>query len=280
MNAPLRSGRMAMDERKQTILSKAVRSRNGSRNPESFELIAEEPLLIRIDERPYAVVMRTPGDEMNHAAGFCLGEGIIDSINDFGSIGYDEYSDPNVIDIWLKAERRELIPEVLERRSYISQTSCGICGKQMIEEIYQKVSPANDNFNIENGRIFEAIKMLSRKQKYYHKTRGSHAALLIDDHVDTVAFAEDVGRHNALDKAIGQALLNERLPGARIAVLSSRTSHELIQKAARARMPVVISHSRPTSLAVDMAKKLNMTLGFPDEKDDLIILCGEHRIKK
>lgn len=265
--------------RKSTKIRQTVRNKDGGWKSGSIELIAEEPFLIRIDEKPYAVVMRTPGEEVYHAAGFCLGEGIIDSADDIDSIGYDEHSDPNTIDIWLKAERRKEIPDVLRRKSYISQTSCGICGKQMIEDIYQKVKPAENGLEIEVGRIFDCIKSLSTKQKYYPKTKGSHAALILDGRLKAIAFAEDVGRHNALDKAIGKAMMKERLSSAGILILSSRNSHELVQKAARANIPIIISHSRPTTLAVEMGKALNMTLGFPDKDSELVIVCGENRIK-
>jgi FdhD protein len=223
--------------------------------------------------------MRTPGEEIFHAAGFCLGEGIIDSRDDLLEIDYDEIKDPNAVDVRLQTERREQIPDVLERRSFISQTSCGICGKELIDDLYQTVAPAADGPLIDAEGIIEGIRTLTENQKYYKKTRGSHAALLLNDRVKTVSFAEDVGRHNALDKAIGKALMEESLTDAGILILSSRTSHELIQKAARARLSIVISHSRPTSLAVDMALDLNMTLGFPDNGSYLVVVCGAERIR-
>jgi FdhD protein len=223
--------------------------------------------------------MRTPGDELFHAAGFCLGEGIMDSPDDLDFIGYDEHLDPNRVDIWLRPARRKEIPEVLRRRSYVSQTSCGICGKQLIEDIYQKLTPAQDGFAIDVDRVFDCIETLYEMQEYYESTRGSHAALILDDHLEAVAFAEDVGRHNALDKAIGKTMMNGQLSNANILVLSSRNSHELVQKAARAHLPMIISLSRPTSLAVEMAKALNLTLVFPDKESELVVLCGEDRIE-
>ena len=149
----------------------------------------------------------------------------------------------------------------------------------MIEELFQKLTPAENGPEIEIDRMFDCIKTLSEKQIYYQTTRGSHAALILDHRLEAIALAEDVGRHNALDKAIGRVLMNGRLSDAKILILSSRSSHELVQKAARAHVPVMISHSRPTALAVEMAKALNMTLGFPDEGSGLVIVCGEHRIK-
>lgn len=244
----------------------------------SHEFIAEEPLLIRIEGKPYSVVMRTPGEEIFHAAGFCLGEGIVDSPDDFLTLGYCKDLDPNVIDVRLKPERRKKISDLLERRGFVSQTSCGICGKEMVKDLYQVLTPADSGFQIEINQVFACIDKLSEKQKYYRRTRGSHAALIVDKQLDVVAFAEDVGRHNALDKAIGKPFITRELPRAVIAVLSSRISYELVQKAARAHLPILIGMSRPTALSVEMGKALNLTLACADKGSELIVLCGENRV--
>lgn len=267
-----------MSVQKKTKSYRTLRSKRGGMETGSLEFIGEEPLLIRIDDREYSVVMRTPGEEVFHAAGFCLGEGIVDSPDDFESIGYDEDLDPNVIDISLKPERRKKIQSLLERRSFVSQTSCGICGKKMIRDLHQIVTPIESDFEIEIDRIFECIKKLSEKQTHYQTTRGSHAALIFSDQLEIISFAEDVGRHNALDKAIGKAFMDGKLFKARLLVLSSRISYELVQKAARARLPIMISESRPTALAVEMGNTLNITLAFSDAEAELVIVCGENRI--
>jgi FdhD protein len=241
-------------------------------------LIGEEPLLIRIDEKPYSVVMRTPGEELFHAAGFCLGEGIADSPDDFITIGYCKDLDPNVIDIRLKPERGEKIHDLLERRGFVSQTSCGICGKEMVKDLYQILTPAEKGFQVQINRIFDCINRLSENQNYYLRTRGSHAAMIFDNQLEIISFAEDVGRHNALDKAIGKVFMNRKLPGATILVLSSRISYELVQKAARAHLPIMISKSRPTALAAEMGQALNMTLACTGKESELILFCGENRI--
>jgi FdhD protein len=244
----------------------------------SLELIGEEPFLIRIDENPYSVVMRTSGEEIFHAAGFCLGEGIANSPDDFKTIGYDKNLEPNIIDIWLTPERKEKIHALLERKIFVSQTSCGICGKEMVRDLYQAITPSKDHFKVKIKGIFDCIRKLSENQKFYQSTRGSHAAIIFNSHLNMISFAEDVGRHNALDKAIGKAFMDHTLSDAKILVLSSRISYELIQKAARAHIPVMISNSRPTALAADMGKSLNMTLAFPGKKSELIIVCGDERI--
>jgi FdhD protein len=260
--------------------SKVLRCLDGACPEDDIELIGEEPFLIRIDSKPYSVVMRTPGNEIFHAAGFCLGEGIVDSPDDFIAIGFCEDADPNVIDIRLKPERREKIKDILERKSFVSQTSCGICGKEMIKDLNQVLEPADSNYKIEIDSVFNCIKRLSKNQKHYKLTRGSHASLLFDEKLKEIAFAEDVGRHNGLDKAIGNAFMNKKLFSARVLILSSRISYELIQKTARARIPIMISHSRPTALAVKMGRALNMTLACPGKGDELLIFCGENRIIK
>jgi FdhD protein len=245
-----------------------------------IELIGEEPLLIRVEGKPYSVVMRTPGEELFHAAGFCLGEGIADSPDDFLTIGYCKDLDPNVIEVRLKPRRIEKIHDILERRSFVSQTSCGICGKEMVEDLHQKLTPAQDGFEVEIDRIFDCITKLFKNQHYYPRTKGSHAALLFDHQLGIVSFAEDVGRHNALDKAIGKAFMNGRLSRAALAVLSSRISYELVQKASRAHLSMMVSKSRPTALAVEMGRALNMTIVSAFEKSDVIVFCGEKRVLK
>jgi FdhD protein len=264
---------------KQTSFYQSFRCKEGSCVTDPLELIGEEPFLIRIEDNDYSVVMRTPGDEVFHAAGFCLGEGIIDDLDDIRTIGYDRQMDANVVDVWLTPERRKKIPHLLKRKSYISQTSCGICGKKMIEDLNQMLTPAADGFEVDLGAAIGCMNKLSKNQKYYQRTRGSHAALLFDHRLNAIAFAEDVGRHNGLDKAIGKTVVNKTICTASLLVLSSRISYELVQKAARARIPIIISNSRPTALAVQMGQSLNMTLAFPGKESELIIACGRHRIK-
>jgi FdhD protein len=257
---------------------RVVRCKKGVCRSGYHELIGEEPLLIRIDENPYAVVMRTPGEEIFHAAGFCLGEGLADSPDDFLTIGFCKDLDPNVIDIKLKPERREKIKDIIARRSFVSQTSCGLCGKELVKDLFQVLTPAENGFRVDVNRLFDCIGRLSENQKYYQRTRGSHAAIIFNRQLEMISFAEDVGRHNALDKAIGKVFLGGKLPEAVILILSSRISYELVQKAARARLPIMISMSRPTALAAEMGRALNMTMACVGKESELILVCGESRI--
>jgi FdhD protein len=257
-----------------------IRCENGVCRNDDQELIQEEPLLIRIDDKPYSVVMRTPGEETPHVAGFCLAEGLVDKANDFATIGFCQDLDPNVVDVRLTPERRGKVLDILERRGFISQTSCGICGKEMVKDLHQTLIPTEDNIQIDIDNIFVCFEKLSENQVYYNRTRGSHAAMIFDSWLNTLSFAEDVGRHNALDKAIGKLLLTGNLRDAVLVILSSRISYELVQKAARARVPIIVSKSRPTALAVEVGRTLNMTLACSAKDSEMIVFCGEKRIIK
>jgi FdhD protein len=242
-------------------------------------LVGEEPLSIRLEGKPYSVIMRTPGDEKAHAAGFCLGEGIIDTLDDVTSIAFCDGEDTNVIAVTLTPARRKKIPETLDRRGYISQTSCGICGKELVKELYQIIEPVTDNSPIDVPKACACLENLTSQQSLRRETKASHAAVLYNSNYELLSVAEDVGRHNALDKAVGKALLAETLASAALAILSSRISYELVQKAARARIPAIFALSRPTALAVDLAAQLNMTLATLVDDEGLYIFCGAHRLE-
>jgi FdhD protein len=257
----------------------AIYWENSSNKTTRHNLISEEPLSIRVQGNPYSVVMRTPGDEMAHVAGFCLGEGIVDTPDDFTSIGFCEDDDNNVITVTLRSSRRKEIPQILERRGFISQTSCGLCGKEIVKDLYQTIQPVNNDIRIDIHKALNSLKNLSVHQPLREKTRASHAAVLYDADFEMLAVAEDVGRHNALDKAIGKVFLQRKLDQVALTILSSRISYELVQKAARAKLPIIFAHSRPTALAVELASQLNITLASLDDDDKgLYVFCGHQRI--
>lgn len=242
------------------------------------ELIGEEPLLIRVECEPYSVVMRTPGEEIFHVAGFCLTEGLVDRRSDFATIDYCDEVDSNVATVKLRPARRKKVSTLLERRGFISQTSCGICGKEMIKDLFQILTPIRDETRINISSAIGCVEKLVQCQYLYEETRASHAALLFDSQINVMAIGEDVGRHNALDKVIGKLLMSGELAKARLAVLSSRISYELVQKAARAHLPILISMSRPTALAVELGQNLNITLACTDKESGLLVFCGEERL--
>ncbi len=241
------------------------------------ELIIEEPLAIRIDGEPYSVVMRTPGKEIFHVAGFCLGEGLVDDPDDFTTIGFCSEEDINVVTATLCPERQLKVASLLKRRGFVSQTSCGICGKELIKDLYQILTPVDETMIITRENVLSCVSLLTKHQELYERTHATHAAMLCNDQCDILSVAEDVGRHNALDKVVGEAFMQGKIKEAKIAVLSSRISYELVQKAARAGLAYVIGMSRPTALAVELGKDLNMTIACV-KKDRVMVFCGQKRI--
>jgi FdhD protein len=257
-----------------------IRCYKGKSVSYSHELIGEEPLVIRIDGQAYATIMRTPGEETFHAAGFCLAEGIVDELNDFSTIGYCKDMDANVIEIRLTPEQHKRAEKILEKKNLISLSSCGICGRELIEEKLGFLKSVSDNVRIKLDEAIRLVEGLHGLQELHNRTWGSHAAMLIDSVFEPVSISEDVGRHNAFDKAIGRLFMTGKLTDARICVLSSRTSYEMIIKANRARVPVILSASRPTALAVKLCRELGMTLACTARESELIIFSGEERIER
>ena len=245
---------------------------------EALALIGEEPLSIRVQGNPYAVVMRTPGDEKAHVAGFCLGEGIADRPDDIKNIAFCDGGDSNVVTVTLTAARRQRIAAHLDRRTYISQTSCGICGKSIVDDLVQALTPLDVDDPLAGAAAVAMLLALGDHQPLRRATRAAHAAAIYDHDLTLLAVGEDVGRHNALDKAIGRLFLEGQLRRARLLTLSSRISYELVQKAARARIPVVLAVSRPTALAVELATALNMTLASLGKNDTLMVYCHPQRL--
>ena len=254
-----------------------VRDNRAEKNRTDLTLLREEPLSIRIQGKPYTVVMRTPGDEIAHVAGFCLGEGIVDTPDDFLTLGYCD-ADVNVVTATLNAECEKRVSGILMRRGFISQTSCGICGKELIEDLKGHIPRVDSSAGINLITAYDSLKHLSDHQPLRSKTRAAHGAVLFNPEGLCLSAAEDVGRHNALDKASGRLFLEKKLDQVSYLVLSSRISYEMVQKAARARIPAVFALSRPTALAVSLAEELHMTLASLDGSHGLFVFCGHHRL--
>lgn len=246
---------------------------------EIVHLLGEEPLSIRIQGRPYAVVMRTPGDEIAHAAGFCLSEGIVDAPEEFATLAVCEADNANVVTITLKPPRDTMAAALINRHGYISQTSCGICGKEVVADLVQAIPPLYDDIVLDIEKAAFRLDALSDHQPLRNATKASHVAALFDSGFKLLASAEDVGRHNALDKAVGKLFLSGTLYEAAVVILSSRVSYEMVQKAGRAKIPIILAKSRPTALAVSLASELNLTLACASKEAGVLVFCGEHRLK-
>ena len=257
--------------------ARVITIEHGVRRDRPDQLATEEPLEIRLlaagQRRTLAVTMRTPGADFELAAGFLYGEGVVRSQAEIARISYcvdrelNEEQRFNTVNVQLFADR---MPDIaaLERHFYTS-SACGVCGKASIEAL-QLGTPAElpAGPHISSVQLFQLPEMLRSEQQLFSSTGGLHAAALFalepDGTPQLVALREDVGRHNALDKLIGWALLDGRLPLHTMAVLvSGRTSYEIMQKCLVAGIPIVCSVSAPSSLAVDIAHTYGMTLvGF------------------
>ncbi len=246
------------------------------------ELAVEEPLEIRISNEPIAVTMRTPGDDFDLAAGFLFTEGFLKSPDDIGAIRYcNDEKNPdlrNIINVTPATGKKADLSKL--KRNFYASSSCGICGKAAIENIKTHAKPVAARFRIKLDTVYSLGGALRKAQTVFEKTGGLHAVGVFDHHGTLLTLREDVGRHNATDKAIGSVFLNDKLPlDKHILMVSGRASFEIIQKAAMARIPIVCAVSAPSSLAVEFAMEMGMTLiGFL-RKDAFNIYCGAERIE-
>ena len=244
----------------------------------------EAPLEIRINGESLTITMRTPGDDFSLTSGFLFAEGVIQSYADIETIGYECFnSEPdkrNLIRVTLKTENILAYDRAKLERNFISTSSCGICGKSSLEAVRCLAKPLTDHDFRAPATLFEKLSARMRaSQSAFDKTGGLHAAALFSNEGEMLILSEDIGRHNAVDKLIGRALYENRLPlSSHILLVSGRTSFEILQKAAVARIPIVCAVSAPSSLAVELARELNITLiGFL-RGDTMNIYSGVERI--
>ncbi len=242
------------------------RKANGATECVTDELAVEEPLEIRIGKNPLVVTMRTPGNDDELAAGFLLSEGVIRVREDVQEVLHSplDNSYGNILNVRLAA-RIKFTPESAQRFGTIS-TSCGLCGKTSIEFIHQHF-PAIDvgrRVRVQESTFLELPKRLREAQGNFSRTGGIHAAAVFDLSGNLLILREDIGRHNAVDKTIGRALLDNLLPlGEHILMVSGRSSLEIVQKALAAGIPIITSVSAPSTLAVNFARASGQTLiGF------------------
>jgi FdhD protein len=259
---------------------------SGAINETADKVAVEEPLQIQLEYstatgqmlKDIAVTMRTPGNDAELAAGFLFTEGIIKSAEDISQIKH-AHADESGVQIILK---ENIIPVIGNAaRNFYTTSSCGICGKASIDAI-QTVSQYG---NVKNNALIPAAVFyilqneLKKQQKVFEDTGGIHASALFDVNGKFMMLREDAGRHNALDKIIGTAMMSKQLPlNNCILLLSGRASFELVQKAVMAGIKIIASVGAPSSLAVEMASENDVTLiGFLKE-DRFNIYSGKQRI--
>jgi len=222
-------------------------------------LVIEEPLEIRVSEKPVSVTLRTPGDDFDLAAGFLFSESIVRSASDIESIRH--WGSPNVVRVAL----REGIRIDLQRlqRHFYSTSSCGVCGKVSIDALRVQTSPIVSSMSVSREAIVSLPATLRAAQKTFDTTGAIHAAGLFTPDGALLRMREDVGRHNAVDKVIGSFLREGVALDETILCVSGRASFEIVQKAIVARIPVLAAVGAPSSLAVELAREFGLTLlGF------------------
>ena len=262
-------------------------AQNGSLRRLSDAVAVEEPLEIRVLSRfkertitsSLAVTMRTPGNDCELAAGFLLSEGVIqnrESIADIRALGPDANSNEVLVELSSSTD----FECWSEARSRLVNSSCGICGSRSVESVIAAVPDRVQDDTRINGSILTTLPDLLRARQHgFHQTGGLHAAALADQAGEIESVYEDIGRHNALDKLIGAALLQSRHPlTSKVVFTSSRSSFELVQKVAVAGAPVLASVGAPSSLAIELARRVGLTLICFVRGEQFNIYSGEWRI--
>lgn len=246
-----------------------VRLTAGAAAPGADAVAVEEPLEVRVNGEPFAVIMRTPGHDIPLAAGFLLAEDVVRQGDEIAAIEQcDDVTDEargNVLDVRVTGDAAARVAARLgERRQVITTAACGLCGRRTIASLRARTLDVRGDWTVPAAVVSSLPATLRAAQAAFDVTGGLHGAALCDLDGRLLRAAEDVGRHNAVDKIIGRALLEGALPLDRaLLIVSGRTSFELVQKALLGGVPLVAGVSAPSSLAVALAREAGITLcGF------------------
>ena len=268
-----------------TVRRAVVRLSASGRQHRIDALAAEEPLELRVGGRALAVTMRTPGQDVELAHGFLLSEGVIGSLEDVSVARFCEGTGPdgqntyNVLDVTLAPGVEPPVTGV--ERNFYTTSSCGVCGKAALDAVRLKTrfSPSGDQVRVSADLLIGFPDALRERQKVFESTGGLHAAGLFTASGELLVVREDVGRHNAVDKVLGWALLQGLVPlRGMVLMVSGRASFELVQKAAMAGIPVLAAVSAPSSLAVELAEEQGMTLVGFLRGESMNVYTGQERL--
>ena len=265
---------------------KVIRVRDGAVSTRPDTLVAEEPLEIRLNGKPLAITMRTPGDDFALAVGFLVSEGVLAERGDLQNIVYcagatvDGSNTYNVVDV--RTAPGVTVPDITLERNVYTTSSCGLCGKASLDAVRTTARwPIADTppVLVSPELLADLPDRLRAAQRVFDRTGGLHAAALFTEDGELVDVREDVGRHNAVDKLVGRALQNADLPLSRsVLLVSGRASFELAQKAVMAGIPVLAAVSAPSSLAVDLAAETGLTLVGFLRGSSMNVYAGEDRV--
>ncbi|MEU1948194.1 MULTISPECIES: formate dehydrogenase accessory sulfurtransferase FdhD [unclassified Streptomyces] len=278
---------------------RVIRIRDGAVSTRPDTLVAEEPLEIRLNGKPLAITMRTPGDDFALAAGFLVSEGVLGRADELANIVYcagateDGSNTYNVVDVTLAPGVP--VPDITLERNVYTTSSCGLCGKASLDAVRTTARwPLADGLGdglgggadgggspvrIEPETLSVLPDRLRAAQRVFDRTGGLHAAGLFTPDGELLDLREDVGRHNAVDKLVGRALQQGLLPlSGSVLMVSGRASFELAQKAVMAGIPVLAAVSAPSSLAVDLAAETGLTLVGFLRGTSMNVYAGEQRL--
>lgn len=276
-----------LQQSESTKVLSVTRYRSGVQSTLEDEIVVEEPLEIRIDGRRYTATMRTPGEDDLLARGLLFTEGVIEDNDDIETLSQSTLCRElnqeiiNLVDVTLHDS--ESIPAHLWERSLISNSSCGLCGKASIEALTARVHPIINSSCCDAEVLCGLNEKMRARQSLFERTGGLHAAGIFSSNGACLALYEDIGRHNATDKAIGFGLQNGWLPWTKseacVLLVSGRASFEIVQKALVARIPIVAAVSAASSLAVDLAEANRQTLIGWLRSSGFTVYCGAERLR-
>ncbi len=276
---------MNVDPRHATRAIRVTRAEPSLRSLDD-DVVIEEPLDMRVSGDTLAVTMRTPGHDRELVLGFLWAEGIIAALDDVSAIahcgrpGDDAFG--NTIEVTPSPGARLRLPEEsVARRGTLMTSACGVCGRRSIDDLLARCASVSARGAMQRSAITRAIALLRARQPVFARSGGCHAASLVTFDGEHVSTFEDIGRHNAVDKVVGAALLAKRIPASDHAlVVSGRTSFEIVQKAVAAGIPIVIGVSASSSLAIDVARRAGITLVGFARGGDFVVYTGEERIAR
>lgn len=254
-----------------------IKYRNDQLRKVYDDLTVEEGLRISVNGKPLTVTMRTPGDDIELVHGLLYSEDIYSEVDSpLETILEEENNQGIVTGINVNVDAEKLGKGYLNSRSFLSVASCGICGKQELDlpDLKDSVSDAT----ISPELVFNMFRSMNSKQQAFKQSGGSHAAAAFSEDGKLLSIKEDIGRHNAVDKVVGDLILSKNLDEAKCITVSGRISYEIIIKTFRAKIPVLAAVSAPSTLAVDFAKELGITLLAFCRDDKLTCYSHPHRL--
>ncbi len=261
---------------------RVIRHDGGTESALDDRVAVEEPLEIRIAGDTFAITMRTPGHDEELVLGFLLSEGIVASVHEVGTITHcgKPGERGNVIDV--RSAPGGVIdwePEGALRRATLTTSACGVCGRRSVDDLMARVRPLQDETRFAADWVRRLTRELAPRMQNFAASGGVHAAALWDAQGRDAIVREDVGRHNAVDKVVGRCALDGGLPAkGRALVVSGRASFELVQKAVVAQVPLLVSVSAPSSLAITAARSAGLTLVGFARGERFNVYAGHERI--